>query len=568
MNRTNTRHAAAYAWFAALLCAMPFQFAGSQQTSSSSNIRYDLFADSPGENYLRYLQTTGLVPLYPWSSRSFSQRELGVLIPKDTLHPWVQRFREQSLSYSRFRYGLVQPSGSARYNSAFAYGSNDGPIWAGRGLTSAAQAGFYAAWGPATLTVAPMVFRAGNGAYDILPTGRTGKPAFGNPVFGGIDLPQRFGNTPYSQFDWGQTTLRVDLPFVSGGLSTANEAWGPGQEFPIILGNNAAGFPHLFAGTSEPINIYVAKIHARAMWGELFQSDFSPVTGPAEYVSKAEPGTKRFATGLVVSVEPRGITGLEIGGARFFHVIWPISGIPRSYFTQFLEGFLKKNIAPDRVHDPRFPAGTDQIGISSNQLLSLFARWVLPHSGFELHAEYGREDHGYDLRDLAQEPDHSRAYSLGARKVFNANGESMTAGRFEILNFQVPQLARYRGEGEFYVHGLIRQGHTYKGQLLGADAGVGSGAGSVTAVDHYTKTGTWTASWHRIVNREDGNYVALGVRNPRSIDVSHALGFEMARFMGSFDLNGGLTLVRDFNRNFNSDVTNLNALVGVRYKLH
>jgi hypothetical protein len=220
------------------------------------------------------------------------------------------------------------------------------------------------------------------------------------------------------------------------------------------------------------------------------------------------------------------------------------------------------------VHDPRFPEGSDQTGISSNQILSVFARWVLPHSGFELHAEYGREDHAYDIRDLTQEPDHSRAYSLGARKVFSTNGESMTAGRFEIMNFQLPQLARYRGEGEFYVHGLIRQGHTYKGQMLGADAGVGIGAGSVTAIDHYTKTGSWTASWHRILNREDGNYVALGVLNPRSIDVSHALSFEMTRFMGPFDVNGGLTLVRDFNRNFKSDVTNINALVGVRYNLH
>jgi hypothetical protein len=568
MNRTNTRRNEVLAAFVCLLCATPFQLAAAQQTSSPSSIRYELFADSPGENYLRYLQTTGSAPLYPWSIRAFSQRELNTLIPKDTLHPWADRFTDESSSFAGAKYGLIQPTLSARYNSGFAYGSNDGPIWAGRGLTSAAQAGFYISWGPAVLTVAPMVFRAENKEYDILPTGRTGPAQFGNPSFGGIDLPQRFGDTPYSQFDWGQTSFRIDAPFVTAGVSTANDAWGPGQEFPILLGNNAAGFPHVFAGTSEPLNIYIAKIHARAFWGELFQSDFSPVTGPADYSSKAEPGTKRFATGVIVSGEPRGITGLEIGGARFFHMIWPISGIPRSYLTQFLEGFLKKNVAPDRVHDPRFPAGTDQTGISSNQLLSLFARWVLPHSGFELHAEYGREDHSYDIRDLTQEPDHSRAYSLGASKVFSKDAESMTAGRFEILNFQLPQLARYRGEGEFYIHGLIRQGHTYKGQLLGANAGAGTGAGSVTAIDHYSKTGSWTASWHRIVNQENGNFAALGIQAPRSIDVSHALGFEMTRFMGPFDLNGGLTLVRDFNRNFKSDATNLNAIVGVRYNLH
>ena len=568
MNRTITRRAQALASLVALLCATPFQFANSQQTPTASNIRYELFADSPGESYLRYLQTTGLVPLYPWSARSFSQRELSALIPKDTLHPWANRFLDQSRTFSQFKYGLIQPSTSARYNSAFAYGTNDGPLWAGRGVTSAVQAGFYATWGPATLAIAPMAFRAENKAYEILPTGRTGKPAYGDPVFtGGVDRPQRFGNTPYSQLDPGQSSLRVDVRFVSAGISTANDAWGPGQELPVILGNNAAGFPHVFAGTSEPVNIFIGKIHARAIWGELFQSDYSTVTGSQDYTSKAEPGTRRFATGLIVVGEPRGIPGLEIGGARFYHMIWPISGIPRSYFTQIFEGFLKKNITPDRVADPRFPAGSSETGISSNEIVSVFARWVLPHSGFELHAEYGREDHSYDLRDLTQEPDHSRAYSLGARKVFSLKGESMTAGRFELMNFQLPQLARYRGEGEFYVHGLIRQGHTYKGQMLGADVGVGTGAGSVMAVDHYTRTGTWTASWQRIVNREYGQYVDLGVIPPRSIDVSHALGFQQTRFMGAFDVNWGLSFVRDFNRNFKADVTNINALAGVRYNI-
>ena len=567
MNRTNARGAIALQVFASLLCATISRPSFAQQ-AEQSNIRHELFADSPGESYLRYLQTTGVVPAYPWSSRAFSQRELMMLVPKDTLHPWASRFREDNRSYKGLRYGLIQPAGSVRYNSAFAYGSNDGPIWAGRGATSAVQAGFHASYGPASMTFAPMVFRAENQAFDILPTGRTGPASFGNPQFGGVDRPQRFGNAAYSKFDLGQSSLRVDLPFVSAGLTTANEAWGPGQEFPVILGNNAAGFPHVFAGTSEPLNIFIAKVHAHVVWGELFQSDFSPVTGSAEYTSRAEPGTKRFATGMVFVAQPRGIPGLEVGGTRFFHIIWPVSGIPSSYFTQFLQGFLKKNVAPDRIHDPRFPNGLDDTGISSNQLVSLFARWVLPHSGFELHAEYGREDHSYDLRDLTQEPDHSRAYSLGARKVFTTNAGSMTAGRVEIMNYQLPQLARYRGEGEMYVHGLLRQGHTFEGQLLGADAGVGTGGGSVMAVDHFSKTGSWTASWHRIINQEDGNFVASGIRTPRSMDVSHALGFETTRFMRGFDVTGGLTVVRDFNRNFRADVTNVNALVGVRYTLY
>ncbi|HEX2721382.1 MAG TPA: hypothetical protein VHM24_00590 [Gemmatimonadaceae bacterium] len=540
-----------------------------QQSERPGSYRWELFVNTPAESYLRYLQTEGKVPLYPWSSRAFSPRELSRLVPADSQpHPWSSRFRSETHRTGSLRYGLIPPTTSIRYNSTFAYGANDGPIWAGRGVTSAVELGFFANWGPLTLTVAPLAFRSENQSFDIVPTGRSGKAAFGDPVFGGVDRPQRFGDVPYAQLDPGQTTLRVDLPFIAAGVSTANQAWGPGQELPVILGNNAGGFPHIFVGSSEPLNIFVGTLHGKVIWGELFQSDFSSVTGSETYQSRAEPGTKRFVTGVVVVAQPRGLKGLELGGSRFFHSIWPNSGIPSSYFTKFLQGFIKKNIAADRFVDPRIPGGTTEgRGISDNQLISVFGRWVLPHSGFEIHAEYGRDDHSYDVRDLTQEPEHSRVYSLGARKVIRSRPNVLTAGRIEIMNFQVPQIVRYRGEGEIYVHGLIRQGHTFRGQLLGADVGVGAGAGSTLAVDQFTRTGRWTASWTRVLRRENGSYLPLGVRNPRSMDVSHALGFETTRFMNGFDVNAGVNLVYEFNRDFNRDAANLNALFGVRYLL-
>ena len=119
-----------------------------------------------------------------------------------------------------------------------------------------------------------------------------------------------------------------------------------------------------------------------------------------------------------------------------------------------------------------------------------------------------------------------------------------------------------------YVHGLIRQGHTYKGQLLGADAGVGIGAGSVMAVDRFTPGGRWTAAWTRIIRRETGDFTAAGIRSPRSIDVSHAMSFEKSTVIQDFELTTGLTLVRELNRDFIRDATNVNALIGVRYLIH
>jgi len=560
--RANTIRIAAV--IAAVLAFCPRS--GNAQEEAPGNLTHEVFPGSVAESYLRYLQSVGRVPVNQWTLRPFSQRELHHLIPADSAHPWRERFERTSQS-REIKFGLIAPTSTIRYNSSFPYGSNDGPVWAGRGVTSAAQAGFFAGWGPISLVVLPMAFRAENQDFDILANGRTGNFAFADPEFGGVDRPQRFGDAAYQQVDPGETTLRVDLPFVTAGVSTGNQEWGPAQELPVILGNNAAGFPHVFVGSSEPIDIYIAKIHAKVMWGELFQSDYSSVTGSDTYVSRAESGTRRFTTGIVFSLQPRGLTGLEIGGLRFFHSIWPQSGIPRSYLTKVFQGILKKDLPVDVISDPRFPPNQAR-GIADNQLISIFARWVLPHSGFDVHFEYGRDDHSYDFRDLEQEPDHSRAYSIGARKVFSLKPKSMTAGRVEIMNFQLPQLSRYRGEGEMYVHGLIRQGHTYKGQLLGANLGVGTGAGSVTAVDHFSEKGRWTATWTRTVRQENGNYTVAGIRSPRSIDVSHALGYEASRFIRQYELTYGLTLVRELNRDFKRDATNVNALVGVRYLLH
>jgi hypothetical protein len=129
-------------------------------------------------------------------------------------------------------------------------------------------------------------------------------------------------------------------------------------------------------------------------------------------------------------------------------------------------------------------------------------------------------------------------------------------------------LSRYRAEGEIYIHGLIRQGHTNRGQLLGAAVGVGAAAGSTLAVDHYTPSGRWTVSWVRDLRQEADNYVTLGVQRPFAMDVTHSLGVEMTRLIRGFDVTTGLTFVRNFNREFSTDASNINAILGARYVMN
>src|SRR4029078_12360985 len=167
MNRTRARHFT----LLALPIAATFFAASTLLSQSPVDDTHEIFVATPAESYLRYLQTIGKVPLYPWTSRPFSQRELKKLLPKDSTLPWHSRFIDDSRDALGVHYGFIQPALSARHNSTFAYGSNDGPIWAGRGITPALQFGFYASYGPASLTVAPMLFRSQNQSFAIAPTG-------------------------------------------------------------------------------------------------------------------------------------------------------------------------------------------------------------------------------------------------------------------------------------------------------------------------------------------------------------------------------------------------------------
>jgi hypothetical protein len=512
------------------------------------------------ENYLRYLQTTGAVPVRTWAIRGFSLRQTASLFPTRP-HPWDKRFVSKP-GGEPYAARIILPSTVSVWgNSGFPYGVNDGAVWAGKGITSSLSGGVAAHIGPIFIQANPLAFWSQNASFPLAPNGQTGSLAFGavEPEHvTSVDYPQRFGNSPYSQIDPGESLIDVDLRWIRLGGSTAHEAWGPATEYPFLLGLNAAGFPHGFVATGDPLNLGIGTLEAKVIYGVLSQSAYSPVSGSTSYFSVAEPGTRRFASGIIATFAPRGTNGLELGVSRFFHSLWPQSGLPRSYFTEPFEGLLKTSLPERNSKGPADLSG------SGNQLLSVFARWVLPHSGAEFYTEYGREDHAYDFRDLINEPDHSRSYLLGARKVLSTGDGSLSAFRAEIINFQLPTTARHRDEGGIYLHALLKQGHTQRGQLLGAPVGVGAAAGSTLAYDRFAPDGRWTFKWTRTVNREAGRFYRTGVQSQSAMDVSHALGVERLQFRGPFDLTLGATMVREFNRNFSGDALNLNGYVSVR----
>ncbi|MGA2384168.1 MAG: hypothetical protein ABSG61_12120 [Gemmatimonadales bacterium] len=506
--------------------------------------RAEIFAGGELENYLRYLQTLGEVALYPWGVRAFSPAEVDRLVPRDTLHPWEVRYDLTPRAGRGFSVDWVAPGASVRYNSTFPYGFNDGPIWAGRGVTAAAQAGVALRWGVLSVTVAPMAFLAQNAPFPLMANGETGTLAYGDGALPEqIDLPQRFGGGVYPRVDPGQSTARLDWGALAFGVTTANQYWGPATEFPYILGNNAAGFPQAFVGTAHPLDLWLLRVHFRLLWGRLSQSAFSPETASAGV---------RYATGIDLDLTSHWVPGLEIGVTRFSHQPWPAGGLLHADLLEVL----------------RYQEAANAAGKTTDyQLASAYIRWVLPHSGFEVYGEYGRQDYSMNLRDITEEPDHDGGYTIGLRKVMRRAGNQLVAVRAEVENMQPSVLAQGRPTSQFYTHTIdLRQGHTQLGQVLGSVAAVGGG-GSVVAVDAYSPSGRWTFSWTRILRQQRGNAPITGQPDLKGLDVQHELAIERLAFLGRYDLLAHVGLVYEFNRYFQKDAFNLNLVVSVRYGL-
>lgn len=501
------------------------------------------------ERYLRILQLAGKSPVYPWSVRGFSPREIDGLAPRDSLHPWAARLGGGAPDSTQgLRVAILRPEVHLTFNSAFPWAENDGVVWAGRGLTSAIQAGVQARYGPLTLTLRPIAFRAENDAFPLMPNGLTGDRRFANGVAPGkIDLPQRFGSGPYERIDFGQSSLALDLYGVALGVSTGSEIWGPAFDQSLVLGAGAPGFTHAFIGTVAPVNVGVGHLHGRLIVGRLEQSAYSPA--PSGLGS-------RLAAGLVATFSPRWTPGLELGLTRFFHQRWPTGGLLLSDFLIPLRGFFLKNSA--QKYNPSDPNYTPQ-----NQIASVFSRWAFPSSGLEIYGEYARDDRNANTRDLLSEPDHISAYTIGLVKLLRRSARSYSVVRAELANGRVTDLARLRPESGFYVHAPIDQGHTNRGQLLGSPAVALGGDGATIGLDVYQTDGRWTLEGTRMARPLD--IYAEGAASGRGWDVSYALKAERLLFLQGWEITAAVTGVFDLNRNFSHDAFDLRLDVGSRF---
>lgn len=378
---------------------------------------------------------------------------------------WGQKINtpEYDIGFS-FRAGIYEPTFQITANSDVPYGDNNEAAWYGRGLNSEFKAGLWIKSDYLTITFRPQLVSQTNIDFEeprFIPTDEEGNFQYVSEGIGNIiDRPFRFGSESFNTVSIGYTSVRLHYKMIEAGVSNEPLWWGSMSKYPLLLSNNAPGMRHFFAGTRSPLRIpYVGKFELK--WLGAFPEDSDYFI----YQPEEEP-QDRFMTGINISYSPGIAPNLHLGFSRVVHTILENGLLTGEDLGIILDPFLLKNFL-----DTRGPLDNLK---PRNHLNSIYARWVWPESRIELFGEFYREDFAYDSRDLLMEPRHNSGYAFGIQKLFDAPLANFYKAHVEFTNMTPSYLQEVRPQNYYYTHPTIRQGHTHRGQVLGAAIGPGS----------------------------------------------------------------------------------------------
>lgn len=442
-------------------------------------------------------------------------------------------------------FAIVPPVISIVSNSGLFYGQNDGALWAGKGLNLRALGGFQVSAKRVSLIVVPEAVRSANRPISIDPTDTRYAPAipasrsrFSNPfnVYPfSIDLPWKLGDTPFTKIYPGQSSLTVSLGHVEIGAATENEWWGPAIHNPLVMSDNAPGFPHYFIRTSGPQKTRAGVFDARLMTGALRESDWFD-NDPANDI--------RSLSAIGFGWSPTAKSPFTFGFTR--SVFAPASGYGQAA-SRVLDAFRKTGHPNARaIADSAMVPGPDQI-------FSLFTRVVIPKFGLETYLEWGRADFPVSLRDFFEEPMHSRGYTAGAQWVLNAGADTRLRFLGEITDVEQSTTYRFRPQGSWYTSRAVPQGYTNEGQIIGAGLGPGS-SGGFLAVDVVRKRWQGGVTWNRVRFDNDPFFLLMHA-NRCGHDVTVAPGARVSYTHRLFRIGVAASPVSRYNTFFQNKIS-------------
>ena len=415
------------------------------------------------EDAYRRAQLTGTFD----ESVSFTLRPLyPLLIDKKQTSDSLIKMKEKIL------FKLLPVTLKQQYNSDHPEGLNDGAMIPARGYQTMLSGGLFAKYCWLSVQFRPEFVYAQNSTFQGFPDELSDHIwyDYNSSTLIYIDIPESFGTTSYKNAFWGQSSIRLTFDPISIGLSNENLWWGPSIRNALLMTNNAPGFKHLTINTIKPIRTFIGSFEGQLVGGRLDASGYPGIDSTMlslhgiTYVAK--PNDWRYMSGLMLTYQPRWLSGLFLGAARSYIVYHQdfVGNIIDDYLPMLSPNVLKKMMG---IYDD-----------SKNELASVFMRWVAPESHMEAYLEYGREDRMLDATDLLLEFEFSNSYILGFRKLtpLKNNQDEFIDIQAEITQLErnYISLIRTRMPASWYIHHIVKDGYTNNGQYLGAGIGTSS----------------------------------------------------------------------------------------------
>jgi len=432
------------------------------------------------EEYYDFLALQGLTERPTLNYRTLSDSVWK--IDEEADHPW----HDNNLGvfhplFGDFRMRVYGPELFMSANTAAPYGQNDGVLWQGRGFNALFKGGVRFEGYGVELTLLPHFAFSQNADFDIMPSNYDSEYGYfwGYAHNIGADAPQRFGDKPFFDWDFGDSEIRYTWKTLTVGFGTQAIWLGPSYLNSMLHSNNAPAYLKFDIGlrrqkvTIPWINWYAGDVEARLWVGRLSESD---------YFDSDDTNNFTMFHGLSISYAPSFLPGLTLFANRVCLVPWD---------WENLDYILPKA----------------KVNTIEDQKASFGFSWVFPQVGFELYGELGIDDFVPDNElGYIRHPFHTTVYTTGLKKVLQIIPSKKIYGEiiFEANWMEMTQDFQFEWPFSFYFHHQIIHGYTNKGQWLGN--GLGSGGNSqYISFSIYYPCGSSSIFIQR--NNPDNNYL-------------------------------------------------------------
>ena len=430
---------------------------------------------SAEEEYYDFLALQGLTERPALNYRTLSDSVWS--IDEAASHPWQgQNLGEWYNLFGDFRMRSYGPELFMSGNTAAPYGQNDGVLWQGRGFNALLKGGVRFEGYGIELTLLPHFAFSQNVEFKIMPSAYENKYGY---FWGyGVDAPQRFGDKPFFDWDFGDSEIRYTWKTLTVGFGTQAIWLGPAYLNSMLHSNNAPAYPKFDIGLRRQkiiiprLGWYLGDVEARLWVGQLAESD---------YFDSDDSNNYTMFHGFSFAYAPSFLPGLTLFANRVCLVPWEWKNL--------------KYI---------FPNNNNTL---EDQKASFGFSWIFPQVGFEVFGELGIDDFISDrFMGMLRHPFHTTVYTGGLKKTMQIKPEKYIYGEiiFEFNWMEMSQDFQFQWPYSFYFHHQMIHGYTNRGQWLGNNSSPGGNSQYLSFKLYYPKG---NSSFFISRNNPDNNYL-------------------------------------------------------------